>query len=182
MKKSNDYVDNLALYESLVKWQKIRESVPDAPLSNDIGKAILDISSNLARRWNFSGYTPDWKEQMIGDGVEAALKGIKNFDVTLYKNPYGYITKVCFRAFQNRIKKERRTSVTKYRYFVEEVYDSECTDMSAMVDVDFYQDMITKIADYDNGLKKKADENMPEEDDVKDIPLSGLGAIYGNNF
>ncbi|MGL5582931.1 MAG: hypothetical protein ACRDCE_18520 [Cetobacterium sp.] len=182
MKKSNDYVDNKALYEALVKWNQKRAIDPDAPMCNVIGKAILDISNNLARRWNFSGYTADWKEYMIGDGIDAALKGIKNFDVDNYTNPYGYITRVCFRAFQNRIKKERQKSVTKYRYFVEEVYDSECADMSAMVDVDFYQDMVNKIAEYDDGLKKKIDANAPEEDDVNDVPLSGLGVIYGKDF
>lgn len=179
MKTTNDYVDNKALLAYIKEWQAKRQVDPDTPLSNPIGKAIMDIAYNLTRRWNFSGYTADWKEQMVGDAVETSVKYIKNFDTENYSNPHAYITTICFRAFQNRIKRERKESVVKYKYFVEEVFDHDDADMSAQVDMDFYQDMVNKIADYDRHKKKT--EKVDSEPDA-DVLSVGLGKIYGNDF
>lgn len=179
MKTTNDYVDNKALLGFIKEWQAKRQIDPETQLPNSIGKAIMDIAHNLSRRWNFSGYTADWKEQMVGDAVEASVKGIKNFNTEDYNNPHAYITTTCFHAFQNRIKRERKESVIKYKYFVEEVFDHDDADMSAQVDMDFYQDMVNKIADYDRHKKK------PEKVDSEpspDVPSVGLGKIYGNDF
>lgn len=181
MKKSLDYVDNKQLLAAIKKWQAVRETNPNAPPCNTIGKAILDISSNLSKRYNFSGYTQDWKEQMIGDGIELCVKYIKNFNAEKYSNPHAYITTICFSAFQARIKKERKESVKKYKYFVEEVFDFEDDDMVKHVDIDFYQDMVSKIADYD-GSNKKTDKHIEETLPDEDLPLVGLGLIYGSDF
>lgn len=189
MNKTNDYVDNKALLQAIKEWQAKRDLNPDTPLCNVIGKAILDISNNLVRRWNFSGYTPDWKEQMVGDGIEAAIKCVKSFDTENYSNPHAYITTTCFRAFQNRIKLEREGSVVKYKYFVEEVYDADCADLSALVDPTFYQDMVNKIAEYDDAkakakAKAKSGKIAIESDLAEDDEASsfGLGKIYGKDF
>ena len=179
MKTTNDYVDNKALLVAIKTWQAKRELHPETPLCNVIGKAIMDIANNLSRRWNFSGYTADWKEQMIGDGVETSVKYIKNFDTEQYSNPHAYITTICFRAFQKRIKMERTESVVKYKYFVEEVFDHDDTDMSAQVDMDFYQDMVNKIADYDRNKKKPEKVDSEPSPDILSV---GLGKIYGNDF
>lgn len=184
MKKTNDYVDNKALLHAIIAWQEKRVLNPDTPLCNTIGKAILDIANNLSRRWNFSGYTEDWKEQMIGDGVETSVKYIKNFDAVNYSNPHTYITTICFRAFQERIKRERKESVKKYKYFVEEVYDADCADMAVHVDQDFYQDMVNKITEYDNSTLKQNGKqlNNLEPCDECETSLLGLGKIYGKDF
>lgn len=180
MKTKINYVDNKKLLEAIKTWQKQREVDPNTPLCNTIGHAILLISNNMARRWNFAGYTADWKEQMVGDGIELSVKYIKNFNAELYSNPHAYISTICFRAFQERIKRERKDSVTKYKYFVEEVFDAYDEDMSAQVDMEFYQDMVNKIAEYD-GSKKKPEKIKPEPTD-NTCPLCGLGKIYGNDF
>jgi hypothetical protein len=179
MKKNNDYVDNKLLLIAIAEWQQRRLTTLDLPLTDEIGRDVMLISYNLSKRWNFSGYTDDWKEQMIGDGIEAALKAVKNFDAIHFSNPHAYLTTVCFRAFQNRIKKERQESVGKYKYFVEEVYDFTNDEISANVDVDFYQDMVNKIAEYDESKKKQC---KVEPDCDEELPLLGLGKIYGNEF
>lgn len=180
MKKTNDYVDNHALLAAIKDWKAKRETKPDLPLNNTIGSAILAIAHNLSRRWNFVSYTPDWKEQMIGDGIERAVAGIKNFDPDRFNNPHAYISTICFRAFQDRIKREKKESMKKYKYFVEEVFDADCADMAAQVDMTFYHDMVNKIAEYDEQVNKtkstSADEDEPEQ------VLFGLGKIYGSDF
>ena len=173
-----NYVDNKELLKHIKQWQQRRTENPDTPLSDEIGKGILSISNHLVTRWNFNGYTEDWKEQMVGDGVEAAIKAVKNFDPDKYSNPHAYLTTVCFRAFLTRIKIERKKSVGKYKYFVEEVFDFASDEMSANVDIDFYQDMVNKIAEYESSnTYKKAEPKVAD-----DLPLCGLGILYGNDF
>ncbi|MGL5306477.1 MAG: hypothetical protein ACRC9Y_10045 [Aeromonas veronii] len=184
MKKTNNYVDNKALLQAIKRWRERQKLDPDAKPCNEIGKAILDIANNMVRRWNFSGYTPDWKERMVGDSIELTVRGIKNFDCDKYTNPHGYISSICWNACVERIKKERKASVIKYKYFVEEVFDADCADMSAHVDMDFYNDMIKKIAEYEESIKKKKSEKPePIVTDVEDTEvLTGLELLYGKDF
>lgn len=180
MKRNNDYVNNIVLLESIRDLRQRRVANPETPLTETIGRDIIAISNGLIKRWNFNGYTDDWKEQMIGDGIEAAIKAVKNFDTDRFFNPHAYLTTVCFRAFQNRIKIERKKSVGKYKYFVEEVFDFASDEMSANVDVDFYQDMVNKIAAYETSEKaSKQKAKLSRTDDPK---LRGLGILYGNDF
>lgn len=182
MKKTNDYVDNKALLQAIKDWRERQKVDPNAPLCDTIGKAIMAISNNLIRRWNFSGYTPDWKEKMVGDGIENSVRYIKNFDTEKYSNPHGYISTICFNAFRERIKKERKASVTKYKYFVEEVFDASDSDLMAHVDMDFYNDMIIKIAEYDESNKKSEKPEPVATDVVETEVLTGLGILYGKDF
>ena len=115
----SDYVNNKELYEEICRWkQQIAAEGRQVPMSDQIGLAIMQISKNLSRRFNFSGYSQTWREEMIDDGIEAAVKGLINFDETKYKNPHAYITQACFNAFVQRIKKERTATAAKYKYFV----------------------------------------------------------------
>ena len=177
--KRADYVDNKELLLAIKEWQEKRKQDPTIPLNDTIGNAIIAISKNLSKRWNFSGYTDDWKEQMIGDGIEYAVRYIKNFDADRYDNPHAYITTICFRAFQGRIKKERKESVCKYKYFVEEVFDFVDDELASHVGEEFYQDMVNKIVEYDESMKK-IDKIDPCHDD--ELPSYGLGKIYGKDF
>lgn len=177
--KKNDYVDNDKLLQNIIEWQQRLKSNPYTPLTDSIGKDIIAISENLVKRWNFSGYTRDWKELMVGDGIEVSLKAVRKFDTENFKNPHAYLTQVCFRAFQNRIKREKRSSTVKYKYFVEEVFDFANDEMLTTVDIDFYHDMVNKVAEYEIDHKKKAKVEESIEDD---LPLVGLCKIYGKTF
>ena len=149
------YVDSKALYIVMCDWKAKMEENPDEPMPESMGKAIMDIAYGLGGRWNFARYTDTWKENMISDAIEVCVKNVKGFDTVKYNNPHAYITMICFRAFQNRIKKEKRDTAGKYKFFVEHVYDADCSDMARMVDNDFYQDMVKKINDYESSNKSK---------------------------
>lgn len=179
--RTSDYVDNKATLEAIKRWKARRELDPDAKPCDVIGRAILEIAHNLTRKHNFSRYTDDWKEKMIGDGIEVCVRYIKNFDTDKYSNPHTYITTMCYNAFVNRIMIEREESVAKYKFFVEEVFDADDADMSAQVDVEFYQEMITKIADYDESVRKskkaKKDKKSKQKQTQTDSS-GGLGFLY----
>ena len=181
MKKTNDYVDNKVLLQAFKDWRARQQLDPDAQPCDFIGNAILAIANNINRRWNFAGYTPDWKEKMIGDGIELSCRYIKNFNTEKYTNPHGYISTICFNASVDRIKKERKESVKRYKYFVEEVFDADDADMAAQVDLDFYNDMVNKIAEYEDSLKKP-DKPLPIETIHEQPQVLGLGILYGENF
>ena len=72
-------------------------------ISEPLGKIILDIATNLGYYHRFLNY--DFRDEMIGDGIENCIQVIDNFDVQR-KNPFAYFTQICFFAFVRRIKKE----------------------------------------------------------------------------
>lgn len=176
----SNYVNNKELLQEIIDWkQRIKENHnPEAivRMSDKIGLAIMLISEGLSKRFNFSGYTQSWKQEMVDDGIEAAIKGLINFDETKYSNPHAYITQACFNAFIQRIKKERKEMAKKYSYFVHNVYDSRCEDMTAIADETFIQDIYDKLQQYESsaanasGSKKKnaVTEDAPSLDFLYD--------------
>lgn len=170
-----NYVDNWSIYLALREWKKqCKFAGKQLPVTDEIGYAIMQIANNLVRRFNFCNYTQDWKEAMVGDGIDACLKGISNFDTDKYTNVYGYITKACFRAFVQRIWKERAETATKYKYFVSHVYDGNDEDMYQMADEAFIQDIHDKISAFDEALerkkKKPEQETEPESERTESLP------------
>ena len=166
-----NYVNNKELYQAICDWKEKCRNAPEGVIvrQNDvIGRAIMLISEGLSKRFNFSGYTQSWKDEMIADGIEAAIKGLKNFDEEKYKNPHAYITMACFNAFVQRIKKERKEVAKKYSYFVHNVYDSRDDDMVALVDETFIQDIYDKMTHYETSTYKQ-----PGSDKKSDIVDEG---------
>lgn len=118
--KPVNYVNNQQLLSNLAIYKKLcieaRElNQPDPPMprnvGNAIGLAILQISERLVTRHNFNGYT--FREEMVGDGILAALKSIKNFDVEKSQNPFAYFTQIIFNAFVKRINVEKQERNTR---------------------------------------------------------------------
>lgn len=170
-----NYVNNKELYQEICVWKTKCAESPDTlvRMTDKIGLAIMLISEGLSKRFNFSGYTQSWKQEMIEDGIEAAIKGLKNFDEAKYNNPHAYITQACFNAFVQRIKKERREVAKKYSYFVHNVYDNRDDDMVALADETFIQDIYDKMTQYESSLIKVPGPDIEgadiEEDNVLDF-------------
>lgn len=148
------YVDNEKLLNDIVEWKSKLEKDPSTRMSDSIGIAIMNIANGFTNYWRFSRYTDDWKELMVGDAVETCVKYLKSFDATRYDNPHGYITMICARCFFGRIEKEKERDAAKYKYFLEHVHDEDDEDMAKLVDVDFYNDMMSKVNDFEKNRKK----------------------------
>lgn len=111
-----NYIDNTKFLEAI---KKHRENVKDAEYSGKeipkipdyIGRCILDISTNLARRPNFNGYT--YKDEMISDGYEHCIRYFYNFDPEKSNNPFGYFTTIIYYAFLRRLEAEKKQSRIK---------------------------------------------------------------------
>lgn len=163
-----NYVNNKELLQEIIDWKQRIKDNPNPEkvvrMSDKMGLAIMLISEGLSKRFNFSGYTQSWKQEMIDDGIEAAIKGLINFDETKYNNPHAYITQACFNAFIQRIKKERKEMAKKYSYFVHNVYDSRCDDMASIADETFIQDIYDKLQQYENSVKPAPGSKKSAED------------------
>jgi len=111
-------VNNADFYEALKKHrtacQAARDSDKPLPqVPNYLGECLLQIATNLARRPNFSGYA--YREDMIMDGVENALRYIESFDPNRTKNPFGYFTKVIWFRFIRKIKDEKKQLYVRFK-------------------------------------------------------------------
>ena len=115
--KSSNYVDNVRLYDEIVKYQERQrialETGKDRPrIPEYIGKSILQISEGFCSLYKYTNYP--FKEDMIQDGVLNCLQYIDNFDTEAYKNPHAYFTKIIWYAVLRRIQGEKKHLYLKY--------------------------------------------------------------------
>lgn len=164
------YVDNKALYASMCTWKEDLAEDETARMPHFVAECILKIAHNLARRYNFSGYTDVWKDGMVGDGIEHCVKYLKNFDHIKYNNPHVYITRICFSAFVQRIKKEKRDTIKKYKYFTTFCLDYENEEGEHRVDYEFYHQMNQRVNEFEAAVKAKKESK---------IEISPLEKFYG---
>lgn len=114
----HNYVDNKLLYESVRDWKESwlkakKKNLPEPPLTEYIGEAILLICQNIAKKPNFSGYS--YKDEMISDAVINVIKYISNFDPEVSNSPFSYISTIAHFAFIRRIKAEKKQTYIKFK-------------------------------------------------------------------
>lgn len=160
MRKRN-YINNKTLYEHMtVYYDRVQEAkrmgtepprVPDY-----VGECILLISSHLANKGNFSGYS--YIDEMKSDGIENALLYIDNFDPKKSKNPFAYFTQIIKFAFIRRIEKERKQHYVKLKNLHNSMLMDEIEKIN---DVKINLNEITDefINDFENKMKLKKREN-----------------------
>lgn len=112
----DNYVDPVEMENLIIKYYQ------SGVLSSELADMVQKIATRLGYAQNFINYS--FKAEMIGDAV---IKMITALTRKRYKceggfNPFSYFTKVAYRAFQNRIKKEKKEYETLHRY-QEEVYN-----------------------------------------------------------
>jgi len=116
-KNNPHYVDNVLFYDEMVKFRLLREAAesqgeesPACP--KYIADCFLKIATHYSHRPQFMNYM--FRDDMIMDGVEVALRYMHNFDDTKYKNPFAYFTQIIYFSFLQRIKKEKKCLAIKH--------------------------------------------------------------------
>ena len=151
-----EYVNNESLYKSICSWkQQCRESGEIVKQNDQIGTAIMKIANGLSKYYKFSRYTPSWKEEMVSDAIESSVKGLINFDETKYNNPHAYITMMCYNAFIQRIKFEKKEQAKKYNFFLEAIYTDDDDDLVAMASPEFISDLYSKLEQFETKKEKE---------------------------
>lgn len=107
------YVNNKEFYEACrdyaILYDDFREGITDIEpkISEYIASCFIKICEKMANRYNFRLYT--WKDEMIGDAILNCVVAIKSFKANdSRKNAFGYFSRVIYRAFTRRIKKENK--------------------------------------------------------------------------
>lgn len=105
-----NYVDPIYMEKCIAKYYET------GILDNELADMIQKIGTRLGYAQNFINYS--YKTEMIGDAVIKMITALtrKRFKCNSGYNPFSYFTKVAYRAFQNRIKKEKKEHDTIHRY------------------------------------------------------------------
>ena len=105
-----NYVDPLEMEQLIISYYET------GVLSNDLASMVQKIATRLGFAQNFINYS--YKEEMIGDAIIKMMTALTRhrFKCSSGYNPFSYFTKVAYRAFQNRIKKEKKEHDTIRRY------------------------------------------------------------------
>jgi len=163
------------------EFQKALKDFTPPPLTNIIGKAILDISYKRCSSPRFVNYTPNWKEEMTSDAIETCVKYAHNFDPTKYDNPFAYLTQLITNAIFQRIKKEHKQQYIKLKMFDDshgfagEIDENSINleDMELLDETnEIYRDRLEYINNYEEiqGLnKKRAKRKKKGEDDLENL-------------
>lgn len=154
-----NYVDNKKFLAALIEYYKQCEEAEERGeelprVTNYIGKSLQDIAYGIARRPNFSSYS--YKDEMIADGIENALKAIHNFDPSKAEtpNPFGYFSRVIWFAFLRRIEDEHREVYNKYKATEKAYIDGDISELTAggIVYNDYMEEFVTN---YEKKLEKR---------------------------
>jgi hypothetical protein len=104
--KSNHYIDNKRFVAAINEFHERRKNNPDERIPDEIGKCFILMSERLASRYNFAMYT--YRDEFVSDGILRCVEVFKSFDPTKSTNPFAYFTKVLYRVFITRIRKEKQ--------------------------------------------------------------------------
>lgn len=174
-KKANPYyISNIEFYQEIKEYLERRQEAIDTDqpipqIPDCISKKFIKLANKLSNKPNFRGYS--YKDEMILDGIEAAVRKIHKFDPEKYDNPFAYFTTIISNEFVQRIKKENKELMRKKRYLqsrvgvFEDAFDTQEFDegsdygltdyMEELKDM-YYQDEKTSESISEEGVKDKS--------------------------
>ena len=186
------WIDNERLHQCFVEYNKKKvaaiENGEPIPFIEDeyICQCILNVVTGMAQNHRFKLYYSNWKSDMMGDAVEAALKYSRAYDP--YKkfydketgkekkpNPWGYISMIVQNAFIQRIKKEKDEEYVQKKSFImydgfaaNDMYADElmAIEMDGTNAFDYYQSYLTDVVEHEAKLEERKHRyTKPKDDD-----------------
>lgn len=114
--KQRYYVNPKEFYKEITEYLKECEECEDKGLAipqvpDNIGSKIIKIANKISYMPNFINYS--YKNEMISDGIYYSIRYLRKFDYRKYDNPFAYFSTIIYRAFQKRIKIEKKNSEIK---------------------------------------------------------------------
>jgi DNA-directed RNA polymerase specialized sigma subunit len=176
MKSPKNYITNKKFYEAIVEYkQKLAEATEAGrqkpQVTNYIGESILLICNKLSTKGNFSGYSPQWKQEMISDGVMDCIAAVDNFDPNKTNNPFAYFTMIAWNAFIRRITKEKRQTYIKHKNFENSfLMNDQWSDA---------ENNQLKANEYSSEIVKSFEEKLTKT--KKDAKLKGIEKFVGDD-
>jgi len=117
--KKEDYVDKAVLEKTLIDYQKAcrkakREKLPVPPIPNYLCQVWTKIGWGLMKAPNFYDYTPEYKQDMVHDGVENCLMYWHNYNPKK-GDAFAYFTQIIYYAAIRRVMREKKQMYVKYK-------------------------------------------------------------------
>lgn len=113
----------------------------------------------LSSNGKFSGYTNNWKDDMMADAMMQATRALvgRKYDFSKGYNPFSYFNMICWREFINRIKTEKRKVEMHNRYIEEHRADfTEGCDVPIYIRPSFAES-IKEMWDVEEEMRYKGD-------------------------
>lgn len=178
-KTKKNYINNPEFLAAIQAYKKAcneaEDSGEDPPrIPNYIGECIFKISTRLASRPNFSGYT--YKDDMISDGLENAIQALGNFDPEKSSNPFAYFTQIIWYAFLRRIEKEKKQMYIKHKVVENSVIhgtaiDKAQDDSGDAAFIDLNNDYMNNfVQNFEDTMERKKVAKK-EKEDAKGVEL-----------
>jgi hypothetical protein len=174
-RKKNNYINNKELFEVYCKYKDDLKNDPTTRIPEYIGKAILLIANGVAQKGNFSGYSLNWKEEMISDAIENAIKYAHNFNPEKSQNPFSYISTIVWYAFLRRIEEEKKEQYIRYKilrneYLFSAMLEQQMADKNSNSDEYSIEEYINSfVDDYEKKLTEKKKKTKIRNDSKKKI-------------
>ena len=159
------YVNNreftLALDDYSRACKKAEEEGKTKPqMNNYLGGCIMKMSNRLANSPRFSGYS--YKEEMIHNGILAAVKYAHRFNGDKFDNGFAYVTQILFSHFIITIKNEKKKYETNLKLIQEaEVGVMGNSEFSALADSHARGIADQKLQDLENNRLEKEKDGKP---------------------
>ncbi len=147
---------------------KNKQDPPRVP--DDIGGSIMLICNNLTKKGNFSGYSIQYKQEMISDAIVDCISAIANFDPDKTNNPFAYFTSIAWNAFIRRIQKEKKQQYIKLKNYEQTFLHNEDYDHLDPAQHKFNEITSNVIKNYEEKYLVKT----PSEPKIKKIKPKGL--------
>ena len=194
-KLERHYVDKSAFYQALVERRPLvleaeNADEPKPQASDFIGKCIIDICTNLAKKHQFSGY--HFKDEMIADAIYHCIRYIDSFNIEKSDNPFSYFTQAAYYQFIKRIHLEKEQLYIKCKSTMgsaalaessegDSAGNDKFTQDNVEMDTIFMDNFIDEYEAKDSAKKIKAKEIKKEKDrlnrQVKNQSKYGLDLI-----
>lgn len=99
-KAKNIYCDKKELYEEIRKYQK------DGNPTDALGEMLIKIALHMSTMARFWRYSHDIKEELVDHAVMQMLLSVPKFNLKdSKKNPFGYLSMICYRDMLHSLKK-----------------------------------------------------------------------------
>jgi hypothetical protein len=152
------YVRNKDLLPEIIKCKEKGE------ISNELGRMLLLIVNNYARKGNWANYT--YRDDMKGHAMVHLTNAALKFDPSRSNNPFAYYTQVTKNAFIQVLKQER-----KHRNIRDAKLMSQGLDPSFTFAEHWKAELEAQQQGKLSGENEKTHSRTPEPEKAKDLPI-----------
>ena len=165
-------VDNVELYDLIVKHKRKLEINPEARIPERLGVLVQIIAKGMASRPNFTNY--QFKEDAISLGIYYCLRYLKGYKEEKL-NAHAWCSIICERAFIHFINEEKKKLYVRYKSQLNADSIMNMTDTTnAQIlkgNAGDFTKMEVFVQDYEETVKKRNDKKQKKIAQVESLAI-----------